>query len=53
MRKISYSLIKNLIVSPAVYVETPAIEKASFVVEQIATCLEEETDLNYTGKSSS
>jgi hypothetical protein len=53
MRKISYNLIKDLIVSPSVYIETSEIEKTSFVVERIANYLEEETDLNYTGKSSS
>jgi hypothetical protein len=36
MRKISYSLIKDLIVSPAVYVETAEFEKASFMVERTA-----------------
>jgi hypothetical protein len=53
MMKISYSLIRDLIVSPAVYVETAEIEKAIFMAERIANYLEEETELNYKGKSSS
>jgi hypothetical protein len=46
MRKISYSLIKDLIVSPAVYVETAEIAKENFMFERIANYLEEESDLN-------
>jgi hypothetical protein len=53
MRKISYSLIKDLISSPAVYVETAETEQASFVVERIANKLEKETGLNYIRKSNS
>jgi hypothetical protein len=36
MRKISYILIKDLRVSPAVYVETSEFEKESFMFERIA-----------------
>jgi hypothetical protein len=53
MMKISYSLIRDLIVSPAVYVETAEIANSSLMVERIANYLEEETELNYKGKSSS
>jgi len=53
MRKISDSVIKDLIVSSAVDEETPEFKKKSFMVERFDKYLEEETDLNYTHKSSS
>jgi len=53
MRKISYNLLKDLIVSPAVYAEAAEIEKASFMFERITNYLEEETDLNYNHRKNS
>jgi hypothetical protein len=48
MRKISDSVIKDLIVSSAVDVETPEFKKTIFMVERFDKYLEEENGLNYT-----